>query len=105
MTETARKKIRVCCGKTCGPLGGEAIMTALEHAYGLTAGSANDEIDLDFCACRSFCEQGPTVDVDAKTITHATPRTIVHRIARGEGEVLPRESEDFDLDQLLNDLA
>lgn len=80
-------------------------MTALERAYGLTAGSTNDEIDLDFCACRSFCEQGPTVDVDEKTITRATPGTIAQRIARGEGEVIPREPEDFDLDQLLNDLA
>lgn len=97
-------KIRVCLGKTCGPLGGEEILDKLERHYGLRAGQANDQVDLDHCACRSFCELGPTVDVDEKTITHASPSTIAERIERGDGRVIPREPDEAELDAILSDL-
>ncbi|MEK7139136.1 MAG: hypothetical protein AAB817_00365, partial [Patescibacteria group bacterium] len=86
------------------PLGGEVILDALEHHYGLRAGQANQAVDLDRCSCRSFCELAPTVDVDEKTITHASAGTIVERIKRGDGQVIPREPKDEELDTLLDDL-
>ncbi len=79
-------------------------MERLEQHYGLAAGQANDQVDLRYRACRGFCEEGPTVDVDDKTVIRAKPDTIVDDIEQGRAIDMRGREVDVDIDELLSDL-
>src|SRR3989338_11096915 len=79
------KSIRVCCGNKCSARNSESIMKRLESYFGLTFGSRNDQVDLDFTSCTDYCEQGPNVVIDEEYIIHeAIPKTIAEKIEKNE---------------------
>ncbi len=96
------KKIRVCNGRTCSCHNSEIIMEAIEEATGLRAGQKNDDYDLDYGSCTSYCELARNVTVDDKKIIHrADPATIMTKIKNNEGTDKVFETSDIDIDKLL----
>ncbi len=76
------KKVRVCCGMTCGVMGSGKIMRKLEAETGLKAGEKNDKMDLNYCSCTGNCHLAPSVMVNGNFIHEANPDTILAEIEK-----------------------
>ena len=60
-------------------------MDRLTAFFGLPSGSRNDQIDLDFCSCTGYCEQGPNVMIDETHIIYEAKRdTVAEKIQNNE---------------------
>ncbi|MFA6424382.1 MAG: NAD(P)H-dependent oxidoreductase subunit E [Candidatus Magasanikbacteria bacterium] len=84
------KKIRVCCGMTCGVMGSGKLMRKIESDTGLKAGEKNDKVDLNFCSCTGNCHLAPIVAVNGNFIHEAKEETILKEIE----EAATREPQD-----------
>lgn len=98
------KKIRVCTGPHCSYRGSNRIMEVLEKFFGLTSGNKNDSVDLGYCACTGFCEQGPNVVINDEHIIHeAKQNTITEKVTTNQTVPIIHPTAD-NLDSILNDL-
>ncbi len=60
-------------------------MDRLTEFFGVTSGSNNDQVDLDFCSCTGYCEQGSNVIIDETHIIHEAKRdTVAEKIQNNE---------------------
>ena len=81
------KKIRVCNGPHCSFRQSSRVMDALREFFAKK--NTHAVIDLEYCSCTGFCEQGPNVVVDdALLYEYAGPDAIGEQIERGEGKKL-----------------
>ncbi len=100
------KQIRVCCGRRCIEGGAAGIMQRLEQNFGLSSPGQNEQVDLDFCSCTGYCEQGPNVVINEEfIITSATPGTITEKITREEQiKMVTPDFESIQHNDFLGDL-
>ena len=90
------RTIRVCNSSHCSYRGSGKIMAALEKIFGISAGNKNESVDLAFCPCTGFCEQGPNVVVnDEQFYLNAKPETIAHELETSPGKTLQEISADI----------
>ena len=75
-----KKKIRVCCGMTCGVVGAGRIMKKIEESTGLKHGESNETIDLNYCSCTGNCHLAPNVAVNGNFVNQANPDTVMDEI-------------------------
>ena len=96
------KKIRVCNGPHCSYRGSSRIMEALQTFFKLKPGELNDTVDLNYCPCTGFCEQGPNVVVDDEKMYYGIkPGEVIDRLQNESAvDLVIIEKE---IDQLLNE--
>ena len=80
-------------------------MQKIEKTVGLTAGTENEQYDLDYSACVGCCEFGPNLLVNGNVLLGAEKDTVMTEIAKtAEMPVLSDEEKVVKLDQVLEDL-
>ena len=97
------KKIRVCCGMTCGVMGAGKVMKSLEESTGLKPGENKDGVDLNYCSCTGNCHLAPSVVVNGNFIHEAKPETVMAEIEKVA--VLPPQDtgvSDASLEEIMN---
>ena len=81
-------------------------MKRLGEYFGVASGNKNEQVDLDFCPCTGYCEQGPNVVIDEEFIIHeASPGTITAKIENNEVvKIINPDFNDIASNDFLGDL-
>ncbi len=94
------KKIRVCNSRSCTAFGANRVMEQVEKDTGVSAGTANNDYDVDYCGCLGWCSNSPNVQVDDERILFdVAPEDAMRRINSEENN----EGPYLHIDLLIDD--
>jgi NADH:ubiquinone oxidoreductase subunit E len=79
-----RHVLKLCDGTACHVRGTPSLATAVEHAYGITAGETSEdgELTMELVYCLGSCALAPVTVLDEQVIGRLQPATLLRRLKK-----------------------